>query len=57
MIILSMPLDEENTAEQPHNPPGTGVLLSDEPTIELVIRARAGTVPRWRPCSRGVFRP
>ena len=45
MIILSVPLDEENkenSADQPGSRPGTGLLLSDEPTIELVIRAQAG---------------
>jgi hypothetical protein len=44
MIVLSSPLDEEQKpADQPDaQQPKDGMLLSDEPTLELVLRAQAG---------------
>ena len=42
MIIGSVPLDEENTSANQPGPESEETLLSDEPTIELVLRAQAG---------------
>ena len=43
MIILSSPLDEEQKpADQLDTQSGNAVLLSDEPTLELVMRAQTG---------------
>ena len=41
MIIFSEPMAEHN-ADKPGAMSGPALLLSDEPTVELVIRARAG---------------